>query len=42
MVDNPILNERYKLIEQIGAGGMAVLYKAEDLELALTFVNFRD
>jgi len=33
MVENPILNERYRLIEQIGAGGMAVLYKAQDLEL---------
>lgn len=33
MVDNPILNNRYKLIEQIGSGGMAVLYKAQDIEL---------
>ena len=36
MVDNPILNERYRLIEQIGSGGMAVLYRAEDLELGRT------
>lgn len=34
MVENPILNDRYHLIEQIGAGGMAVLYKAKDLELS--------
>ncbi len=33
MAENPILNDRYRLIEQIGAGGMAVLYKAQDLEL---------
>ena len=33
MVENPVLNDRYRLIEQIGAGGMAVLYKAQDLEL---------
>lgn len=33
MADNPILNNRYRLIEQIGAGGMAVIYKAQDLEL---------
>jgi serine/threonine protein kinase len=34
MVDHPLLNNRYQLIEQIGAGGMAVIYKAQDLELA--------
>lgn len=33
MVENPILNERYRLVEQIGAGGMAVIYKAQDMEL---------
>lgn len=33
MVENPILNNRYQLIEEINAGGMAVLYKAQDLEL---------
>jgi len=33
MAENPILNDRYRLIEQIGAGGMAVIYRAQDLEL---------
>jgi len=33
MAENPILNDRYRLIEQIGSGGMAVLYKAQDMEL---------
>lgn len=33
MAENPILNNRYRLIEQIGSGGMAVIYKAQDMEL---------
>ena len=33
MAENPVLNDRYRLIEQIGSGGMAVLYKAQDMEL---------
>ncbi len=33
MSENPILNDRYRLIEQIGTGGMAVIYRAQDLEL---------
>lgn len=33
MAENPILNDRYRLIEQIGSGGMAVIYKGQDLEL---------
>jgi len=33
MADNPILNNRYRLVEQIGSGGMSVIYKAQDMEL---------
>lgn len=33
MAENPVLNDRYKLIEQIGTGGMAMIYKAQDMEL---------
>ncbi len=33
MAENPVLNDRYRLIEQIGAGGMAVIYRAQDMEL---------
>lgn len=33
MAENPVLNERYRLVEQIGAGGMAVIYRGQDLEL---------
>jgi serine/threonine protein kinase len=33
MAENPVLKDRYRLIEQIGAGGMAVIYKAQDMEL---------
>lgn len=36
MSDNPILNDRYRLIEQIGSGGMAVIYRAQDMELGRT------
>lgn len=33
MNNDPLLNRRYRLIEQIGAGGMAVVFKAQDLSL---------
>ncbi|MGF1505063.1 MAG: protein kinase [Anaerolineae bacterium] len=36
MASNPTLNGRYHLVEQIGSGGMAVLYKAEDADLQRT------
>ena len=34
MAENPLLNNRYHLIEQEGSGGMAVIYRAQDLELS--------
>lgn len=33
MAENPVLQDRYRLIEQIGSGGMAVIYRAQDMEL---------
>jgi serine/threonine protein kinase len=34
MAENLLLNNRYRLIEQQGSGGMAVVYRAQDMELA--------
>jgi eukaryotic-like serine/threonine-protein kinase len=36
MANETILNNRYKLVAQQGSGGMAVIYKAQDLSLGRT------
>lgn len=33
MASDPLLNKRYKLLAPLGAGGMAVVYRAQDLSL---------
>ncbi len=34
MSNQPLLNNRYKIIQQLGAGGTALVYKAQDLALS--------
>ncbi len=36
MNNDTLLNNRYRLIQQVGSGGMAVIYKAQDLSLGRT------
>ncbi|MBI5828750.1 MAG: hypothetical protein HZB20_04245 [Chloroflexi bacterium] len=36
MSEESLLSQRYKIISQIGAGGMAIVLKAQDLSLGRT------
>src|SRR5512137_1937962 len=36
MTDSPLLNQRYRLEQTIGTGGMAMIYRAQDLTLERT------